>query len=146
MPQARPAPARSLRLPDKLPPPPPQKPWLRATPTRPRSPDADGILRTPPPLPPGERPKAPATPATPAKAAARAPPDPLRHPRPTASPSLHHHGHYHYHRSSSADFPFFAWPAHLSHPGGAFRCDPRGGACTIKYQMGAHSSGAHYKP
>src|SRR5919107_710496 len=87
MPQARPAPARGLRLPDKLPPSLPQKAWLRATPTRPRSPDADGILRTPPPLPPGERPTAPATPATPAKAAARAPPDPLRHPRTTARSS-----------------------------------------------------------
>src|SRR5919112_1088313 len=84
MPQARPAPARGLRLPDKLPPSLPQKAWLRATPTRPRSPDTDGILRTPPPLPPGERPKAPATPA---KAAARAPPDPLRLPRTTARSS-----------------------------------------------------------
>src|ERR687890_231657 len=83
MPQARPAPARGLRLPDKLPPSLPQKAWVRATPTRPRSPDADGILRTPP-LHPGERPKAPATPA---KAAARAPPDPLRLPRTTARSS-----------------------------------------------------------
>src|SRR5919112_82402 len=63
---------------------PPRAACLRATPTRSRSPDADGIPRTPPPLPPGERPKAPATPA---KAVARAPPGPLRHPRTTARSS-----------------------------------------------------------
>src|ERR671920_1275193 len=100
MPQALPAPARGLRLAGKLPPSPPQKAWVRATPTRPRSPDTDGIPRTPPPLPPGEHPKAPATPA---KAVARAPPDPLRLPRTTARSSYPHHCHYnHHHRSPSA--------------------------------------------
>src|SRR5918997_250814 len=97
MPQARPAPTRGLlRLPGKLPPSLPRVAWLRATPTRSRCPSTYGIARTPPP---SERPKAPA------KAAARAPPDPLRHPRPTASPSLHH-GHFHHHHhhcSPSAD-------------------------------------------
>jgi hypothetical protein len=75
MPQARPAPARDPRLPGKLLPSLPRSASVRATPTRPRHPGAYEIPCTPPR---GEHRKAPA------EAAARAPPEPLRHPRLTA--------------------------------------------------------------
>src|SRR5215212_5281060 len=75
MPQARPAPARDPRLPGKPLPPLPRSASARATPTRPRHPGAYESPRTPPRA---ERTKAPA------EAAARAPPEPLRHPRLTA--------------------------------------------------------------
>jgi hypothetical protein len=75
MPQARPAPARDPGLPGKPPPPLLRSASARATPIRPRHPGAYEIACTPPRT---ERTKAPA------KAAARAPPEPLRHPRPTA--------------------------------------------------------------
>ena len=75
MPQARPAPARDPRLPGKPLPSLPRSASAGATPTRPRHPDAYEIPCTPPR---GERTKAPA------EAAARAPPEPLRHPRLTA--------------------------------------------------------------
>jgi hypothetical protein len=73
--QARPAPARDPKPPGKLPPPLPHSASQRATPPRPRHPDAYEIPCTPTR---GEHTKAPA------QAAARAPPEPLRHPRPTA--------------------------------------------------------------
>jgi hypothetical protein len=75
MPQARPAPARDPRLPGKPLPPLPRSASARATPTRPRHPDA---YESPCSPPRGERTQAPA------EAAARAPPEPLRHPRLTA--------------------------------------------------------------
>jgi hypothetical protein len=75
MPQARPASARGLRLSGRLPPLLPQKAWELATQTRPRHPGVASIARTPH----YEYPKSPA------RIAARAPPDLLGHPRPTAS-------------------------------------------------------------
>jgi hypothetical protein len=75
MPQARPAPARDPRPPGKPPPPLPPSTSQRATPTLPRCPDACEIAGTPPR---GARTRAPA------QAAARAPPDPPRRPRPAA--------------------------------------------------------------
>src|SRR5215216_4970615 len=75
MPQARPAPARDPRLPGKPLPPLPHSASARATPTRPRHPDAYESACTPPR---GERTIAPA------EAAARVPPEPLRPPRLTA--------------------------------------------------------------
>src|SRR5215213_6937541 len=75
MPQARPLLARDRRPPGKPLPPLPRSASARATPTRPRHPDA---YESPCTSPRGERTKAPA------QAAARAPPEPLRHPRLTA--------------------------------------------------------------
>jgi hypothetical protein len=74
-PQARPAPARDPRPPGKPPPPLPHSASQRATPTRPRHPNAYEMPRTPPR---GEHTKAPV------QAGARTPPDPPRLPRPTA--------------------------------------------------------------
>src|SRR5215207_7055417 len=79
MPQARPAPARDPRLPGKPLPPLPRSASARATPTRPRHPDAYESPCTPHR---GERTKAPA------EAAARALPELLRHPRLTAGSYL----------------------------------------------------------
>ena len=73
--QDRPAPARDPRPPGKPQPPLPRSASQRATPTRPRRPNACEIVGTPPRF---ERTRAPA------EAASRAPPDPPRRPRPTA--------------------------------------------------------------
>jgi hypothetical protein len=73
--QVRPAPARDPRLPDRPLPSLPRPASARATQTRQTHPAAFEIPRTPPL---GERTKAPA------EAAARALPEPPRHPRPTA--------------------------------------------------------------
>src|SRR5919112_4675726 len=95
--------------------------------------ESANILISVPPLH-GEPQKAPA------RAAARAPPDPLRHPRPTSSSCSHF---CHYHSPSADSFLSLVCPELCSFVleifGSTPRCDPPRRACTI--ELCAHPGG-----